>query len=239
MKKSLPIVNAPTLNCTLPVSGLKVKYRPFIIKEQKALLLAKESDNRDSILDTIKDVMNSCTSGTLDFSKATIDDIAYFFLQLRIASVGADVRFSLPCMNCQEPVVMNLDLSTIEIDTKNSSNAVMITDTVGIKFRYPTFDDTLIIDNLESNLKGIQMVKLLIEFIYDEDQVFSKDDYTDEELTDWINGLNQIQVEKIDQFFTNIPHLKHKLDFTCPHCKTEQSRLLEGLHNFFRLGSVA
>lgn len=239
MKKTLPIVNAPTLSCVLPVSGIKVKYRPFVVKEQKALLLAKESADSENILDTIKNVMLSCTDGTLDFDRATVDDIAYFFLQLRIASVGEEVKFSIPCQSCQEPVVMNMDLSTVGIKANKKNTVVMITDTIGIKFRYPTFNDTIMIDQMSGNLKGIGATKLLIEHIFDSDEIFSKDDYTDDELETWILGLNQDQVQEIENFFSDIPKLKHELSFTCPHCKTEQSRLLEGLHNFFRLGAAS
>lgn len=235
--KKLPIVNAPSIVCTLPVSGQKVKFRPFVVKEQKAMLLAKESENKDNILETIKDVVTSCTSGTLDFSKASIDDISYFFLQLRIASVGPDIKFSLPCVSCQEPVLINLDLSQISLDVNNAVKDVKITDTIGIRFRFPTFDDTIAFENSTSEFGGIEMIKRLVEFIYDEDQIFMKSDYTDSELEEWILNLNNNQLMSIETFFKNIPHLSHELKFSCPHCKTEQSRLLEGLHNFFRLGA--
>jgi hypothetical protein len=236
--KKLPIVNSPTLSCVLPVSRLKVKYRPFVVKEQKALLLAKESDNTESILETLKAVMLSCTDGTLDFEKATVDDIAYFFLQLRIASVGEEVRFSLPCVSCGDSVIINMDLSKVTVDAENRNTIVMITDTIGIKFRFPTFNDTITIDEMDTKLKGIGATTLLIESIFDGDEVYNKSEYSDSDLEKWIENLNEDQLGKIEEFFSNIPRLKHELNFTCPHCKTEQSRLLEGLHNFFRLGSV-
>jgi hypothetical protein len=237
MKKTLPIVNAPTLVCKLPVSGITVKYRPFVVKEQKALLLAKDSTDHDSIIETIKSVMESCTDGTLDFDKATVDDIAYFFLQLRIASVGPDVKFTIPCVSCSEPVLMNLDLTGIGIDVSDAINDVKITDSIGIRFRFPTFEDTVAIDAMESSSRGVGMIKRLIEYIYDDEQVFDKSEYSDSELEEWILGLNEQQLTRIDDFLNRIPHLKHELNFKCPHCKTEQSRLVEGLHNFFRLGS--
>lgn len=239
MKKMLPVVNGPTLNCVLPVSGIKVKYRPFVVKEQKALLLAKESENQENILDTIKAVMISCTDGTLDFEKATVDDIAFFFLQLRIASVGEEVKFSIPCASCDQPVIMNLNLNSVKINAKKKNNIVMITDSIGIKFRYPTFNDTIAIDMMDAELRGIGATKMLIEHIFDDEEIFNKSEYTDEELEKWILCLTQDQLRNIENFFQDIPKLKHELNFTCPHCKTEQSRLLEGLHNFFRLGSVA
>jgi hypothetical protein len=239
MKKPLPTVNAPTLVTTLPVSGLKVTYRPFIVKEQKALLLAQQSEDEETIAATVRDVLTTCTSGTLDFDKATTADIAYFFIQLRIASVGSEVKFGIPCINCNEVVNMNMDLTSIVVDASKANKVVKITDTVGIVFRFPTLNDSFDLESTDQNERTIKMIKILIESIYDEEEVHSKDDYTDQEIEEWIMGLNENQLLRIQEFVDNIPELKHSMEFTCPHCQTKQSRLLEGLHNFFRLGDDA
>lgn len=232
-KKKLPSVSAPVMVLTLPVSGQKIKYRPFVIKEQKALLLAQESKDADTVLETIKEVISSCTNDTLEFTKVPTADLAYFFLQLRIASVGPEVRFSIPCVECGADNVINMSLNDITIDASNVKTDIKITDTVGIKFKLPTVDDALDVDGTDS--KSIKLLYSLIEYIYDEDSVYQKTDYTEEEFRDWIENLNDSQVAKIQEFVESIPTLKHELKFSCSSCNTEQSRLLEGLHNFFRL----
>ena len=232
-KKKLPSVSAPVMVLTLPVSGQKIKYRPFVIKEQKALLLAQESKDADTVLETIKEVISSCTNGTLEFTKVPTADLAYFFLQLRIASVGPEVRFSIPCTECGSDNVINMSLNDVTIDASNVKTDIKITDTVGIKFKLPTVDDALDVDGTDS--KSIKLLYSLIEYIYDEDSVYQKTDYTEEEFRDWIENLNDSQVAKIQEFVESIPTLKHELKFSCSSCNAEQSRLLEGLHNFFRL----
>lgn len=235
MKKSLPNVSAPTLVVELPVSKQKVKYRPFVIREQKALLLAQEAKEPDAVLETIKSVVESCTSGTLDFDKTPTVDVAYFFLQLRIASVGSNVRFGINCVSCQEENIINMSLDDVRVDSSKLITEVKVTDTVGIKFRLPTINDALILDSESSN-KTIRLLYSLIEYIYDEDSVYSKADYTEEEFRDWLENLNDSQMAKFNDFVTSIPELSHTLTFDCNKCGHTQSRTLEGLHNFFRFG---
>lgn len=218
---------------TLPVSGEKIKYRPFVIKEQKALLLAQESKDADTVLETIKAVISACTDGTLEFTKVPTADLAYFFLQLRIASVGPEVKFSIPCTACGEDNIINMSLNDVSVDASNVKTEIKITDAVGIKFRLPTVDDALVTDDSDS--KSIKLLYTLIDYIYDDDSVYQKSDYTEEEFRDWIENLNDSQVAKIQEFVSSIPTLKHELKFNCSSCNVEQSRLLEGLHNFFRL----
>lgn len=231
-RKRLPIVSAPTLVATLPVSGIKIKYRPFVIKEQKALLLAQESKDPEVVLETIKSVIESCTSGTLEFTKVPTADLAYFFLQLRIASVGPEVKFSLACEACDEPNIINMSLNDITIDTNNIKQEIKITPTVGIKFRIPTIDDAI----QSGDTQSVKVLYTLIDYIYDEETVYRKEDYTEEEFHEWIDNLNENQVSAIREFVDSIPTLKHTLKFNCSNCNHEQSRQLEGLHNFFRFG---
>lgn len=235
MKKMLPNVSAPTMIVELPVSRQKVKYRPFVIREQKALLLAQEAKDADVVLETIKSVIESCTSGTLDFDKTPTVDVAYFFLQLRIASVGPNVRFGMKCVACEEENIINMSLEDVKIDVSKLVSEVKVTDTVGVKFRLPTINDALILDS-ETGDKSIRLMYSLIEYIYDEDSVYQKADYTEEEFADWLNNLNDAQISRFSGFIETIPELSHTLSFDCHACNHTQSRTLEGLHNFFRFG---
>ena len=232
MKKPLPSIANPSLIAELPVSKQKVKYRPFVIKEQKALLLAQESKDVDSIVETIKSVISTCTENTLDFSNTPTVDLIYFFLQLRIASVGPNVSFITNCNSCNTPINLNMSLSDIKVNTDNAITNVKITDTVGIIFRFPTIEDS-IQTGLQKD-RSLKMLYNLIVSIYDEDSVYDKSDYTEQEFIDWIETFSDKQLKEIEVFAKNMPTIKHELDFSCPKCNTKQSRTLEGLHSFFR-----
>jgi len=233
-KKSLPSVSSPTLSIVLPISGIKVKYRPFVIREQKALLLAQQSNDMETVNDTLKSVIDTCTNGTLDFSKIPTADLAYFFIQLRICSVGADVRFNLKCTECKTDNLIELNLEGIKIDNPKIDPIIKLTDKVGIKFRLPTVEDTIKLDKFQGADKAIAMLYNIIEHIYDEDSVYTKQDYSEEDFKTWIEDLNDIQIKKIESFVKDIPDISHRIDYTCSKCNHKNSRLVEGLHNFFR-----
>jgi hypothetical protein len=235
VKKKLPMVSAPTMVANLPVSKLKIKYRPFVIKEQKALLLAQESKDPEVVFETIKSVILSCTDGTLDFAKVPMADLAYFFLQLRIASVGPQVRFGIKCSACQADNIINMSLEDVKVDTSKIITEVKITENVGIKFRIPTVADS--VDTDGDDFRSIRLLYTLIDCIYDEETVYQKEDYTEEEFTDWIESLNDTQALEIAKFVESIPDLSHTFEFDCSECNHHQSRTVEGLHNFFRFGS--
>ena len=235
-KRPLPSVSTPTLIITLPLSKKTIKYRPFTIKEQKSLLLAQESSDKSTISETIYSVINSCTDGTLDIKTIPVPDIGFFFLQLRIASVGSDVRFSLKCKNCDTKLLIGLNLSDVKIKTDDYNPVVRLTNDVGITFRLPTLEDA-VDENDNTVNKTVQMLYAVMENIFDEEQVYTKADYSLQEFSDWLDSLNDHQLKKIQKFVESIPELSHTLHITCHSCGEKQSRTLEGLHNFFRLSS--
>lgn len=237
-KKPLPNVAAPVLSCKLPVSGKKVKYRPFLVKEQKALLLAQQSEDEETIYDTIKSVIAAASNDTVEFDTIPVADLAYFFLQLRIASVGPEVNFTMPCTECETAIDVQLMLDQITVEADTSLKTVNITETVGIVFRYPTLADSYTI-NEDDEDASIRVIYNLIENVYDEDQIYKKSDYTEDEFKEWLLSLNESQVLNIDKFVASIPELTHTFEATCPSCGTKQSRSLVGLQSFFRLGNAS
>jgi T4 bacteriophage base plate protein len=233
MKKPLPIISTPTLTCILPLSKEKVTYRPFVVKEQKALLLAQESRDNETIVNTVRDVLYSCSSGTLNYSKIPAGDLAYFFVQLRIASVGSDALINLACTSCEKQVPINLDLSSVKFDTVDINSKIMLTDTVGIIMRMPSVDDAAAFEAAPKETRHVVILNRLFEQIFDNETVYVKDDYTEEEFSSWIDDFNEDMLLKIQAFVDSIPTLKLHLDFDCPHCKEKNSRVLEDLQNFF------
>lgn len=234
-KKSLPTLKGPTLNCVLPVSNTKVKFRPFTVKEQKSLMLANETRDSVVIYDTIRELILACTFGVVDTDNTPSADVAYFFVQLRIQSVGAELRFSMKCEHCGEEVIINYSLESLSVDMKNYSDTIMLDETTGMKFRIPSLADAHDLDtsSIDSVLK---LLHNILNIVFDEEQVYEKADYTFDEFKDWVESFNDEQLEKILTWVSNIPELRHELNFTCNHCKQHNRRLLEGLHAFFRFG---
>lgn len=235
MKKPLPSMKGPTLTCFLPVSKKQVKFRPFTVKEQKSLMLANETRDPDVIYDTIRDLIMTVTGGTIDADVTPSADIAYFFVRLRIQSVGSELKFTMACHHCGGEVIMNYDLESLTVDMKNYSDTVMLDSELGMKFRIPSLADAHDLDttSVESVMK---LLYNILDIVFDAEQVYSKGDYSLEEFVDWLEGFNDEQLNKIYEWVTNIPELRHELVFVCNHCKQENRRLLEGLHAFFRLG---
>ena len=235
-KKPLPSISHPTLVVTLPVSKKKVKYRPFVIREQQALLLVKESDDVDSIYATIEDVLNTCTSGTLDLDTIPLCDLSYLFLQMHIASSGPEITIKAVCddIACKNDILMRIDLSNVTVsdivDTK-----IALTDEVGMVLRYPTYADTLVLANLKKD--AVAAIFHLVEQIYDEESVYPKSEYTLDEFRAWFDTMSDKQLLAIYEFVDKIPNIIYDLEYHCPKCKKKHSKRLEGLQTFFRLST--
>lgn len=234
-KKPLPTLNAPTMVATLPVAGTKIKYRPFVVGEQQALALASQSEDEDTIFETIADVLTECTSG-LDIKSLSLADLSYLFLQLHIASVGQEVQVKTECENteCKYEMLLNLNLGEVTVSEKKD-NKVFLTQDVGIIFKFPTYEDTLQLSKLSSD--PIAGIYYMIESIFDSEMVYDKSDYSLEEFKKWFLSMNDNQLERIYEFVDTLPDLVYDLKYSCPMCKKEHSKRLEGLHTFFRLSS--
>jgi hypothetical protein len=187
------------------------------------------------IYDTIRELILACTFGEVDTNDTPSADIAYFFIQLRIQSVGAELKFSMKCSSCGEDVIINYSLENLSVDMKNYTDTIMLDETTGMKFRIPSLSDAHDLDtsSIDSVLKLLHNILVIV---FDSEQVYDKSDYTFDEFKEWIEGFNDEQLEKILKWVNNIPELRHELNFTCNHCKQPNRRLLEGLHAFFRLG---
>ena len=233
MKKPLPYINSPALLCTLPLSKIKVQFRPFVVKEQKALLLAQQSEDEEVIYATIKAVISSCTNNTVDLETLPLTDLSYLFLQMKISSSGNDVKFKTGCENemCEATIIIELDLSLVKVDTSKSDLTVKLTQDIGIIFKYPTIVES-VIANIPNNTTNF--IASIIDKIYDAESMYTRDDYTPEELVDWVENLNDVQLIRIQEFIENIPELKQELIYVCPKCNKEHRKLLEGLQDFFR-----
>lgn len=236
---SLPMAHLPTYEITIPSTGDKVKYRPFLVKEEKSLLIAQQSEDLSTMLDTLRNVISSCTFGKLNIEDLAIFDIEYLFTQIRAKSVGEIIELVFRCQHCDDQKAkMNINIDLTKIDVKKSeehTNKIQLFGDVGVVMKYPSVE---YMKELETN--GINNVDLLfniiresINFIYSGDEIFHAKEQTKEELDAFINNLTQEQFIKIQKFFETMPKMTYTVEFNCPVCGEHNSTTLEGLQSFF------
>ena len=230
---ALPKNNLPVYTLIVPSTKKEMKYHPFVVKDEKALLIAQQSQDEQIMLDTLKQVIESCAVTKIDVDTLATFDIEYIFTQLRAVSVGEIVQLVFRCEACDDPKAktpVNIDLQKLHVLTpEGHTTKIPLFDDVGVKMKYPTLATVKKLDGEIS----LDIIIDCIDFIYDSDEVYSPKDQTREELEDFFNGLTSDQYEKIENFFVTMPRLRHDFSYTCPVCGTQHDRYLEGLSSFF------
>ena len=237
----LPKVNTPTYELVLPSSGRKIKYRPFLVREEKILIMALETEDVKQITNAVVEILNNCilTRGT-KIEKMSTFNIEYLFLNVRSKSVGETIDVNIICPDDNKTSVqMTIDLDHIKIKKdKTHKDTIKIDDALSMKMKYPSMDQ-FIETNFDSNTQGddikttLDMIVSCIDTIYTEDESWSGADSTKKELTDFVEQLNSKQFKAIETFFTTMPKLSHKVKVKNPNTGVESEVLLEGLAAFF------
>ena len=232
---ALPKLNTPKYELELPSTGEKIKFRPFLVKEQKILMMAQESDNETEITDAIATIIYACTDGVVDSKNSPLFDVEYVFLQLRAKSVGETAELKVKCPDDEKTYVdvkIRLDEVSVQM-TDNHSNEISITDSIKIVMKYPVLDDmkkmggdTKEIDNVFGLLKSC------IWEIHDGDTVYNKIDMSEKDIEEFIDSLNTGQFESLMDFFKTMPKLRHPIAVTNPKTKKTGEVILEGLDSF-------
>ena len=236
---ALPLNKAPVYNLTIPSSGQTVNFRPFLVKDEKALLLAQQSEDPVVMINTLKEVIKGCLDSKANVEDLAIFDIEYIFAQLRAKSVGEIVDLVFTCGHCDQEknkMKVQIDLTEIKVDKpEGHSDTIPLFGNVGIKLKYPDMD---LIRKLE-NLKGDDMTQIFevviscIDYIYDEEQMFYAKESSKAELMQFLENLTSEQFVKIQNFFETMPKIKQDVDFTCPACGAKNHTTLEGINSFF------
>lgn len=239
---ALPKIDTPIYDIELPLSKKKIKFRPFYVKEQKNLLMAMESNDKDSIENNIKQILKNCTiTKKIEIEKLPVLDIEYYFLQLRARSVGEVVESRYRCDNVVEGKtcgnVMETSINLLEIQLENfkdGDDVIQLTDTISLKLKYPEFS---VIDKLKDLTSAtdiaFNMIAQSIDYIYDGEQFYYGHETSQQELVEFIESLNQQQFSKIEDFFSNMPKLKKNVQMKCSKCGFEHNIEIEGLESFF------
>ena len=232
---ALPKLNTPTYELELPSTGEILKYRPFLVKEQKLLLIAQESGEEKQIANAMGELVNSCTFGKVNAKSAPMFDIEYLFLKIRGKSVGEKVKLNLICQDDGKTTVpYELNLEDVECQVQDDhSNEIQINEDIKIVFRYPLLTD---LQNVKASAgdseKTFHFMECCIDSIHSGDDVFQRIDIKDKELSNFIEQFTNEQFEKITQFFNTMPKLRHVVKVTNPKTKKKNEILLEGLESF-------
>lgn len=233
---ALPILNTPKYYVELPLSKKTVEYRPFLVKEEKILLMALESQDQKQIMNAMRDIIDACTFGKIESRDLPVAELEFLFLKLRSKSVGENSHIGLACKSCSGKNEVDVNLEEIKLTVPGDiTTKIMLTDTVGLIMKFPTSDDVLrSIDSNKSDVENTYAVIIAsIDKIFDTENVHDAATQSKQELQDFIESLNKQQFEKIKVFFNNLPKLKHELDYQCTKCGSINHVVLEGLESFF------
>ena len=231
---ALPKLDTPKYQLTLPSTGEKIEYRPFLVKEQKIILMAQESQDENQILNAVGDLVNSCTFGIIDAKKSPTFDIEYIFLKIRSRSVGETTNINVVCPDdnkTQVPVKINLD--EIELLTnKDHKTNIQLTDKFTLNFRYPLMSDLYGIDASDATETSFALINKCVTSIQYGDEIYNRVDMTDAELNDFLEQMNSRQFAEVMDFFNGMPRLRHIIKVTNPKTKVQSEVVLEGLQSF-------
>lgn len=240
---ALPMNSTPVYTLTIPSSGKQVKYRPFLIKEEKALLIAQQSEDPTVMINSLKQVIESCLAvkgnDEIDTDQFATFDLEYIFCQLRAKSVGESIDLMLKCDTCEDEKAVAkvvVDLTELQVVKPEDHNKdIKLYDDVGVVLKYPTIE---IIEKLEklsqNNIDQIfDIIVECIDYIYTTDEVFHAKDQSKQELLDFVNNLSSDQFAKVQKFFETMPKMSKQISYSCPVCGKKHDKVLEGLNSFF------
>ena len=245
----LPTITVPQYSLTVPSTNKEVKFRPFLVKEEKILLIAMESENQEQIIDATKTIIENCVYDDINVAIMPTFDLEYIFLQLRGKAKGEDIELKFECPDCKGEIVVSVNIDHIQVLKEDDHDTnIKITDDLGVVMKYPSVE---LQAKIESSTKDKNNIDTLfftiincIDYIYDKDNTYPAKDHTEKEMNDFVESLTDQQFQKISTFFETMPKLKHEIELHCTNkikgkgkekkvCGHKEKMMLEGLANFF------
>lgn len=232
---ALPKQSAPKYTCILPSDGTEVEYRPFLVKEQKNLLLAQEQDNEKAMFKAVQDLIESVTFGKVKTQAMPVIDMEYLFLKIRSKSVGETANIKVTCTdpNCDGTGEAVVNLDDVEVVGDEPDTKIMISDELGIELRYPRIMDLEKAQGLDPAASTIEMLKNSMVTIFDEEEVYTVADASTNELNEFVESITMTQLEQLTEFFNSIPALEIDVESQCNTCQRDITTKLRGLNSFF------
>ena len=232
---ALPKLDTPVHTLVLPSTGQEIKYRPFLVKEQKLLMMAQESEEDDQMYHIMSNIVRACTFDKVDADTVPLFDIEYVFLKLRAKSVGETAKLRVMCPDDEKTYTeLEVNLDNIDVQmTENHTNIVELSDKVKIIMKYPQLKDMKMIG---ADLQGVEQVfsilKYCIHEVHDGEKVYNRIDVTEKDIEDFIESFSTTQLESVINFFDTMPKLRHTMTITNPKTKVKSDIVLEGLQSF-------
>lgn len=253
---NLPLLKTPEYELVIPSSGQKAVFRPFLVREEKILLIAMQSDDEKQVIRAVEDIIKSCLITPIEMNKLSMFDIEYIFLKIRSKSIGEVVEMKYQCQKeilkeirdedtgeiklvnrpcgTNVPITIHLDEVTVDKNPEHTTQ-IKINEEVGVIMRYPNLALARKIQNEGRNTEDVgqalDLIAACIESVFDSKDVFTE--FNQNELVQWLETLTQQQFAEIQKFFDTIPRLKHTIHFCCPACGNEHDIIIEGIQNFF------
>lgn len=234
----LPKLTYPIFEITLPFSKKQVKFRPFLVKEQKVLLVAMaQNDEEDFLLNNTKQILKNCCLSDIDIEDMAVIDLEYLLTHLRAKSVGEIIQGKYQCNYltengyCTNIMDVEYDITKFDIINNEYNDVIKLTDTIGIKLKYPTYKTLHKINETKEEFY-YNIIKESIDYVYDEDNVYNAKDSSDEELNEFIESLSISQIKLIKNFFDNLPKIKKEISVTCKKCGHNHLIVAKGIGSF-------
>ena len=234
---ALPKLNSsPKYEMTIPSSGQRVKFRPFLIKEEKNMLIATESGDTRNILIALLDTLKACIDEEINENKLATFDIEYMFLQLRAKSVGETARIGIECEHCKTPNELEVNIDDLKITMPEINKVVNITDDIQVELDYPSFNNLMTAgvdtDSFSNTEQLFKMMNYCFKTLTTPEERINLREVSQEEVTEFIESMDSKQLLKIREFLESIPRLKKDYEITCKSCGHVNKSTLEGLANF-------
>jgi hypothetical protein len=233
---ALPKLETPVYELEQPSTGEKIKYRPFLVKEQKVLMMASESNDDKQVKEALAGLISGCTFQKVDPYKLPLFDIEFLFLRIRGKSVGEKIDLSLLCPDDNETRVnKSINLEEIGVNMKvDHTNEINITDNIKIVMRYPTLNDMTDITADANDVEDVfSLIKRCVHEIHDEEKVYNKVDMSNSELEEFVDSLTADQFGELTKFFETMPKVQHSVEVTNPKTKKKGEVVIEGIQSFF------
>jgi len=231
----LPKLNSANYELSLPSTGATIKYRPFLVKEQKALMIAQESEDDKVIENTFAQIITDCVEDKVDPYKMPMFDIEYVFLKIRSKSVGEIAELRVTCPDDEETKVnVSIPLEEVDVQMKeNHTNVITLTDDISVIMRYPCLGDMKGFNALGETKSLFEMVKRCIHEVHDGEEIYRRVDMSEKDLEDFIDSMSSKNFESVGEFFSSMPKLSYDLEVENPKTKVKSVIPIEGLQSFF------
>lgn len=231
----MKINHLPMFDLTLPISQEKIKFRPFVMKEEKLLLMAAESKDVADISNALEQVISACTDGKVSCDTHSMVDIQYLFLQVRGKSVGEDMEFNLLCGKCNHKIPKTLDISEIDVEnTPGHTSQVFLSNDVSVNMMYPKIRHLAVLSSDEASLDDIyDVVAECIKTINTNEEVYDRANTAEHEFRSFVDDLTSQQFLQLKEFFDTMPSIRYEINFDCPSCETKNRIRLDDIANFF------